>query len=94
MRGRTQTLLNTPDIELWPGGLLKARSNRDARLLARAHRVLRRKRDGRYLAAVLPEGPVALLPKGLVGINDKWQKKAAAQTDKSPAAIEQGADRG
>ena len=36
---------------------------------------------------------VALLPKGLVGINDKW-KKAAAQTDKSPAAIEQGADRG
>lgn len=37
---------------------------------------------------------VALLPKGLVGINDKWQKKAAAQTDKSPAAIEQGADRG
>lgn len=37
---------------------------------------------------------VALLPKGLVGINDRWQKKAAAQTDKSPAAIEQGADRG
>ncbi|EHN67553.1 branched-chain amino acid ABC transporter permease [Comamonas testosteroni] len=37
---------------------------------------------------------VALLPKGLVGINDKWQKKVAAQTDKSPAAIEQGADRG
>ena len=31
---------------------------------------------------------------GLVGINDKWQKKAAARTGKSPEAVEQGADRG
>ena len=52
----TTRLLNTPDIEIWPGGLLRARSNADARCLARAHHVLRRKRDGAYLAADLPEG--------------------------------------
>ena len=34
----------------------------DARALARATRVLRRKRDGRYLAAQLPEGLVQLRP--------------------------------
>ena len=59
---RLDVLLNTPAIEVWPGGLLHARSNRDARLLARATQVLRRKRDGRYLAANTPEGLVALLP--------------------------------
>lgn len=56
------TLVNTPEIELWPAGLLRARSNRDARLLARAQRVLRRKRDGKFLAADLPEGLHALVP--------------------------------
>ena len=35
---------------------------------------------------------VALLPKGLVGINDKWQKKPAAQTSKAQAATNQGAN--
>jgi D-alanyl-D-alanine carboxypeptidase len=55
-------LLNTPAIEIWPGGLLHARSNQDARLLARATQVLRRKRDGRYLAANTPEGLVAMVP--------------------------------
>ncbi|HEX2595891.1 MAG TPA: M15 family metallopeptidase [Luteimonas sp.] len=55
-------LLNTPAIEIWPGGLLQARSNHDARLLARATQVLRRKRDGRYLAALTPEGLRALVP--------------------------------
>ena len=54
MRERPRFLLNTPDIELWPGGLLRARSNADARILSRARMVLRRKRDGRYLAALLP----------------------------------------
>lgn len=49
-------LINTADIEVWPAGLLKARSNADARHLSRALAVLRRKRDGRYLAALLPEG--------------------------------------
>ncbi|MGV8941217.1 MAG: M15 family metallopeptidase [Lysobacter sp.] len=65
MRGHAPTLINalinTPRIELWPGGLLRARNNHDARVLSRAGRVLRRKRDGRYLAAVLPEGLFGLL---------------------------------
>ena len=55
-------LINTPEIELWPGGLLQARSNADARALARARRVLRRKRDGRFLAVDLSEGLLALVP--------------------------------
>ena len=55
-------LINTPTIELWPASLLRARSNADARLLARAQWVLRRKRDGRYLAAVLAEGLRAMVP--------------------------------
>lgn len=63
MRGHADILLNTPEIELWPGGLLRARGNRDARSLARARRVLRRKRDGRFLAAELPEGLLPLVPR-------------------------------
>jgi D-alanyl-D-alanine carboxypeptidase len=43
-------LLNTALVEAWPGGLLRARGNHDARLLAGADHVLRRKRDGAYLA--------------------------------------------
>ncbi|MET0288574.1 MAG: M15 family metallopeptidase [Pseudoxanthomonas sp.] len=42
--------------------MLRARSNLDARVLARAQTVLRRKRDGRYIAAALPEGIMGLLP--------------------------------
>jgi D-alanyl-D-alanine carboxypeptidase len=65
MRGQAQplidVLINTPRIELWPAGLLSARSNHDARALSRARHVLRRKRDGRYLAADLPEGLLPLL---------------------------------
>ncbi len=63
MRGQPRILINTPDVELWPGGLLRARSNADARALSRASVVLRRKHDGRYLAAVLPEGVQPLLPR-------------------------------
>lgn len=55
-------LINTPEIELWPGGLLRARSNAHARLLSRAVRVLRRKRDGAYLAVELESGLQALVP--------------------------------
>lgn len=62
MRSLPNVLLNTPQIEAWPAWLLRARSNRDARNLARARWVLRRKRDGRYLAAELPEGWVGLDP--------------------------------
>lgn len=63
MRRHARILVNTPDIELWPAGLLRARGNRDARILARARYVLRRKRDGRYVAADLPEGVMPLLPR-------------------------------
>ena len=55
-------LRNTPEIELWPAGLLRARGNATARLLARARRVLRRKRDGLYLAAELADGLHPLAP--------------------------------
>lgn len=78
MRGRPATLLNTAQIEIWPGGLLRARSSRDARLLARAQRILRRKRDGRYLAAILPEGPAALLPGWR---NEPGMRQALARLD-------------
>ena len=63
MRNAPHLLLNTADIELWPGGLLRARSNHDARLLAAASHVLRRKRDGRYLAAQLRHGLMPLVPR-------------------------------
>lgn len=63
MRSPPRILVNTPDIELWPADLLRARSNRDARILARARRVLRAKRDGRYLAAELADGLAPLLPE-------------------------------
>lgn len=61
-------LFNTPDIELWPARLLRARSNRDARVLSRATQVLRRKCDGAYLAAALPDGVIGLMPR--------WQREA------------------
>jgi D-alanyl-D-alanine carboxypeptidase len=62
MRADDTRLINTGRIELWPAHLLRARSNRDARAISRAHQVLRRKRDGRYLAAVIPEGLLPLVP--------------------------------
>lgn len=62
MRTAVPALINTPHIELWPARLLSARSNRDARVIAGASHVLRRKRDGRFLAAHAPHGPVDLLP--------------------------------
>lgn len=90
MFARTASLLNTADIELWPGGLLRARSNRDARVLARARRVLRRKRDGRYLAALLPEGLMPLLPS--------WGREpgideALAAIDAHPGHLRPGIER-
>ncbi|MET0581303.1 MAG: M15 family metallopeptidase [Pseudoxanthomonas sp.] len=63
MRHQPRILINTPEVEVWPGGLLRARSNADARLLSRAVHVLRRKQDGRYLAAALPEGVQSLSPR-------------------------------
>ena len=64
MRGPPGTLLvNTPEIELWPAALLRARSNHDARALSRANTVLRRKRDGRFLAADSRDGLLPLVPR-------------------------------
>lgn len=62
MRPLPRILLNTARIEAWPAWLLAARSNRDARIVSAARWVLRRKRDGRYLAAELPQGWMALDP--------------------------------
>ncbi|MEG2805090.1 M15 family metallopeptidase [Stenotrophomonas sp.] len=63
MHRRPALLINTAHIELWPGGLLRARGNADARALARAHWVLRRKRDGRYLAVATAHGVLPLVPR-------------------------------
>lgn len=63
MRPAPRILLNTAAVEAWPAWLLAARANHDARLVTRARWVLRRKRDGRYLAASLPEGWHGLMPR-------------------------------
>lgn len=55
-------LFNTDLIEVWPAPLLRARSNHDARRLAQADHVLRRKHDGRYLAAIGATGIQSLIP--------------------------------
>ncbi len=52
MRRLLTDLVNSPAIEAWPAWLLRPRGSRDARLVATARRVLRRKRDGRFLAVV------------------------------------------
>jgi D-alanyl-D-alanine carboxypeptidase len=62
MRVLPRFLVNTPDIELWPATLCRARSSADARLIAGADLVLRRKRDGRFLAALGPAELVPLVP--------------------------------
>lgn len=56
-------LTNTPEIELWPASLLRARGNHDARALSRADILLRRKRDGRYLGAYSANGLLPLVPR-------------------------------
>src|SRR3546814_967999 len=82
MRGQVQLLVNTPEIELWPGGLLRARSNHDARALARARHVLRRKHDGRSLAADLPDGLLPLVAhlRREPGIHDALRARSEAHT--------------
>lgn len=52
MSPQPRFLLNTAQIEIWPAALLRARGNADARRLAQARQVLRRKRDGQYLATI------------------------------------------
>jgi D-alanyl-D-alanine carboxypeptidase len=84
------TLLNTAHIELWPAPLLRVRSNADARVIARASRVLRRKDDGRYLAAVVPEGLVGLLPgwSRTHGIDEALDRLEDAETRAAPADVD------
>ena len=69
MHVRPRLLLNSPDIELWPAWLLRGRGNGDARALAQADWLLRRKRDGRYLAVIQPAGLLPLLPHWRQGID-------------------------
>ena len=76
MRRPPALLINTADIELWPGGLLRARSNADARALAQARWVLRRKRDGRFLA-VTGHGRLHALAVG----DQHFQKKCVERIE-------------
>jgi D-alanyl-D-alanine carboxypeptidase len=72
MRIREQRLINTESVEAVPAWLARARSNAIARRLARCDWLLRRKSDGRFLAAF--DGavahaldPAAMRPHGGVG---------------------------
>ncbi len=65
MHPRPRLLLNSAETELWPAWLLRARGNGDARLLARSHWVMRRKSDGRYLAALSRTGEVTAIASRL-----------------------------
>ncbi|RMH91105.1 D-alanyl-D-alanine carboxypeptidase family protein [Lysobacter pythonis] len=77
MRPRPELLLNSPEIEIWPAWLLRARGNADARELAQARWVMRRKRDGRHLAVVDAEGgwrPLLPQPEHQAGFTEavRW----------------------
>jgi len=63
MRPDLRLLINTPEIEIWPARLLRARNTAHARILANAYRVLRRKRDACYLVAETAHGWLALAPR-------------------------------
>jgi D-alanyl-D-alanine carboxypeptidase len=67
MSSAPRFLVNTPAIELWPAATCRARANDTARALASAQTVLRRKRDGRFLAANGAQGLRPLRP-------DFWQE--------------------
>jgi len=72
MRPDLRLLINTPEIEIWPAHLLRARSAAHARVLSNARRVLRRKHDGRYLVAEAAHGWMALTPR--------WQREPGMTT--------------
>jgi len=61
MPAHLRHLVNTPEIEIWPAHLLRARGNVQARTLSIARRVLRRKRDGRNLVVESAFGLIPLL---------------------------------
>ena len=86
-------LLNTAQIELWPADVLRARSNADARAIAGAHTVLRRKQDGHYLAAISTHAVRPLVP-GLFrepGLDDAWD--ALDRLEQTTRGIDAGAQR-
>jgi len=61
MQPHLRQLINTPEIEIWPASLLRARSNAQARVLSMAWRILRHKYDGRYLMMESAHGLIPLL---------------------------------
>jgi D-alanyl-D-alanine carboxypeptidase len=66
-------LINTPQLEALPATLLRAHRAADARKLATASWLLRRKSDGRFLAAVSEGGIDAVLqPLGAIAAED-WR---------------------
>src|SRR5688500_10470396 len=62
MRVAPRHLVNDEHLEAWPADLVRARASADARALAGADWCVRRKRDGRFVAAVGPRGLHALVP--------------------------------
>jgi D-alanyl-D-alanine carboxypeptidase len=90
MRAAACFLINSPDIELWPAHLLRARGNGDARILARARWVLRRKQDGRYLAAVLPGGLQSLVSRlpGEAGLQEALDRLDASDRQRGRPAMD------
>lgn len=56
-------LVNSEQVEAWPARLLRPRANSDARALATAEWGLRRKSDGRFLAALDGTRLTALVPR-------------------------------
>jgi D-alanyl-D-alanine carboxypeptidase len=80
-------LLNSARVEAWPGGLLRARRSADARLLSRADWVFRRKRDGRYLGAMVAGRLHRLLPaEGDDGVDAALGAIEATQRWRAPPA--------
>ena len=72
MRLREQRLINTEHVEAIPAWLARARGNATARRLAQADWLLRRKADGRFLAAIdgeslQPLDPIAMTAHSGIG---------------------------
>ena len=63
MRALDWHLVNSPLVEAWPARLLHGRASSDARAMAGADWVFRRKRDGRFLAALGGGRLHALVPR-------------------------------
>ena len=63
MRSPPRHLVNDEHLEAWPADLVRARANAHARALAGADWCVRRKRDGRFVAASGPRGMQPLVPR-------------------------------